>query len=211
MENDMIGDVNLLAILLAALAASLSPGPASLAIAGTSMARGRRAGLFLTMGIMIGSLAWSLAAALGLGAIMLANAWVFEIIRYAGAAYLLYLAWKSARSALSSKEVEIRAIDGRPMVLMARGAAIHITNPKSILFFGALYSIGMPAQASAMQLATVVGAVGLQATIVYSGYAVLFSAPPMTRFYLGLRRWFEGAFAIGFGLAGLKVATARLQ
>jgi len=85
----MVGDVNLLVILLAALAASLSPGPASLAIAGTSMARGRNSGLLLTAGIMVGSLAWSIAAALGLGAIMLANAWVFEIIRYAGAGYLL--------------------------------------------------------------------------------------------------------------------------
>lgn len=207
----MIGDVNLLAILLAALAASLSPGPASLAIAGTSMARGRRAGLFLTAGIMVGSLAWSVAAALGLGAIMLANAWVFEIIRYAGAAYLLYLAWNSARSALSSKEVKTKAITGGAAQLIMRGAALHITNPKSILFFGALYSIGMPADASPMQLATVVGAVGLQATIVYSGYAMLFSAPSMTRLYIGLRRWFEGAFAIGFGLASLKIATARLQ
>lgn len=207
----LMGDVNIVVILLAALAASLSPGPASLAIAGTSMARGRRAGLLLTVGIMIGSLAWSIAAALGLGAIMHANAWVFEIIRYAGAAYLLYLAYKSARSALSTKEVETKAIGGKPAVLVLRGAALHLTNPKSILFFGALYSMGMPSDASALQLAAVVGAVGLQATIVYFGYAMLFSAPSMTRLYLRSRRWFESVFAIGFGLAGLKVATARLQ
>ncbi|MEM8751016.1 MAG: LysE family transporter [Pseudomonadota bacterium] len=203
--------MNLVVILLAALAASLSPGPASLAIAGTSMARGRRAGLLLTVGIMVGSLAWSVAAALGLSAIMLANAWVFEIIRYAGAGYLLYLAYKSARSAFSAKDVNTKAIEGKASALVARGAALHITNPKSILFFGALYSMGMPADATTLQLATVVGAVGLQATVVYSGYAMLFSAPSMTRLYLNLRRWFEGAFAVGFGLAGLKVATARLQ
>jgi threonine/homoserine/homoserine lactone efflux protein len=207
----MVGDVNLLAILLAALAASLSPGPASLAIAGTSMARGRRAGLLLTAGIMVGSLAWSIAAALGLGAIMLANAWVFEIIRYAGAGYLIFLAWKSARSALSKKAVETKTIRGGPKTLIARGAALHITNPKSILFFGALYSIGMPQDATAVQLGAVVGAVGVQATLVYSGYAVLFSAPSMTRLYVRLRRWFEGVFAVGFAFAGFKVITARLQ
>ncbi|MGX9357452.1 LysE family translocator [Roseobacteraceae bacterium S113] len=207
----MVGEVNLVVILLAALAASLSPGPASLAVAGTSMARGRKAGLYLTAGIMIGSLTWSIAAALGLGAVMLANAWVFELIRYAGAGYLLFLAYKSARSALSSKDVETKAIDGTPKALISKGAALHITNPKSILFFGALYSMGMPTDATAWQLATVVGAVGLQASLVYSGYALLFSAPSMTRLYLSLRRWFEGAFALGFGLAGLKVATTRLQ
>ncbi|MEO9515483.1 MAG: LysE family translocator [Paracoccaceae bacterium] len=207
----MVGDVNLLAILLAALAASLSPGPASLAIAGTSMARGRRAGLLLTTGIMFGSLAWSIAAALGLGALMLANAWVFEIIRYAGAGYLIFLTWKSARSAMSKKAVETKAISGGPKTLIARGAALHITNPKSVLFFGALYSIGMPVDANALQLATVVGAVGLQATLVYTGYAVLFSAPSMTQLYVRLRRWFESVFAIGFAFAGFKVLTARLQ
>lgn len=206
-----MGDVNLVMILLAALAASLSPGPASLAIAGTSMARGRRAGLLLTVGIMVGSLAWSIAAALGLGAIMLANAWVFEIIRYAGAAYLMFLAYKSARSAFATKEVKTKAIEGKASTLVVRGAALHITNPKSILFFGALYSMGMPIDATPLQLATVVGAVGLQATCVYSGYALIFSTPSMTRMYLNLRRWFEGAFAVGFGMAGLKVATARLQ
>ena len=207
----MIGDVNLLAIMLAALAASLSPGPASLAVAGTSLARGRSAGLFLTAGIMIGSLTWSIAAALGLGAVMLANAWLFEIIRYAGAAYLLYLAWGAARSALSQKEIAPKSISGGAKALVARGAALHITNPKSVLFFGALYSIGMPADASAAQLAIVVAAVGLQATLVYSSYALLFSTPAATQTYLRLRRWFEGAFALGFAFAGLKVATARLQ
>lgn len=207
----MIGDVNLLAILLAALAASLSPGPASLAIAGTSMARGRRAGLFLTAGIMVGSLFWSVAAALGLGALMLAHGWVFEIIRYAGAGYLIYLAWRSARSALSLHTVETRTIGGSPTTLVMRGAALHITNPKSVLFFGALYSIGVPVDASAAQIATVVAAVGVQATLVYSGYALLFSAPSMTRLYVRLRRWFEGTFAAGFAFAGFKVMTARLQ
>lgn len=83
--------------MLAALAASLGPGPVSLAITGTSMARGHRAGLCLTAGIMVGSLAWSVADALGLGAVMLENAWVFEVVRYASAAYLNFLAWKSAK------------------------------------------------------------------------------------------------------------------
>ncbi|GGX71062.1 threonine efflux protein [Tateyamaria omphalii] len=207
----MIGDVNLIAILLMALAASLSPGPASLAIAGTSMARGRKDGLLLTAGVMAGSLAWSIAAALGLGAIMLAHSWVFEIIRYAGAGYLLFLAWKSARSALSRKDVVVNSINGTPTALVLRGLAIHITNPKSILFFGAMYSIGIPSNASAVELAIVVAAVGFQATLVYAGYALLFSAPSMTKIYLGLRRWFEGAFALGFSFASFKVVTARLQ
>ena len=104
-------EVNLPLILLAALIASISPGPATLALAGTSMASGRTSGLALASGITTGSLMWSLAAALGLGAVTLANAWVFELIRYFGAAYLMYLALKAARSALSSKDLERVAPD----------------------------------------------------------------------------------------------------
>lgn len=207
----MLGDVNLVMILMAALAASMSPGPATLAIAGTSMARGREAGLLLASGIILGSLTWSIAAAFGLGAVMLAHGWMFEFIRYAGAAYLLYLAWKAARSAMTEKVIETRSIAGSPRSLVARGAALHITNPKSVLFFGALYSIGVPVDATPLQLATVVAVVGLQSTVVFLGYAVLFSSDRMTRAYVRLRRLFEGAFAIGFAAAGLKIATARLQ
>lgn len=93
-------EVNLPLILLAALIASISPGPATLALAGTSMASGRTSGLALASGKTTGSLMWSVAAALGLGAVMLANAWVFELIRYFGAAYFMFLAYKAARSAL---------------------------------------------------------------------------------------------------------------
>ncbi|WP_367648667.1 LysE family translocator [Ruegeria arenilitoris] len=69
-------EINLPLILIAALISSVSPGPATLAVAGTSMASGRRSGLALASDIKTGSLMWSVAAALGLGAVMLANAWV---------------------------------------------------------------------------------------------------------------------------------------
>ena len=70
----MLLDINLPLILVAAFVAGASPGPATLAIAGTSMASGRTSGLALASGITAGSLIWSISAALGLGAIMLANA-----------------------------------------------------------------------------------------------------------------------------------------
>lgn len=202
---------NLLLILLAALVASASPGPATLAIAGTSMAFGRPSGLSLASGITTGSLIWSVSAALGLGAVMLANAWVFEVIRYFGAAYLMFLAYKSARSAFSRKEIETKSMTGSKATLFTKGLLLHVTNPKAILFFGSLYSLGVPAGSSIGELAIVIAAVGIQSLVVFHGYAILFSSMAMTRLYLRLRRWFEGAFAIGFGAASFKILTARLQ
>ena len=66
------------------LIAGGSPGPATLAIAGTAMSRGRRNGFFVSLGILAGSASWGLAAVFGLSAIMLANVWMFELLRYAG-------------------------------------------------------------------------------------------------------------------------------
>ena len=80
-------------ILVAAFVATASPGPATLAIAGTSMNSGRRHGMAIALGILTGSFIWSLSAAFGMAALMYANAWLFDLLRYFGAAYLLFLAY----------------------------------------------------------------------------------------------------------------------
>jgi len=113
----MIGHIHLTLIMVAAFIAVASPGPAVLAIAGTSMKAGRRSGLIFASGVTTGSLTWSVGAAAGLSAVMLANAWLIEAIRYFGAAYLLFLAFKSARSALTPG---IAAVQGWPR--LRRGA-----------------------------------------------------------------------------------------
>jgi len=207
----MHADVNLPLILLAALVATASPGPATLAIAGTSMASGRRYGLALAAGVTTGSLAWSVAAAAGLSVVMLANAWVFEVLRYAGAAYLLFLAFKSARSALRPGAAPaIKTAAPSLATAYRRGLLLHLTNPKAILFFGSLYAVGVPAGTSPASLALVIAAVGLQSFALFHGYALLFSSPPLARGYAKLRRWFEAAFAAAFAFAGIKILTARL-
>lgn len=154
---------------------------------------------------------WSAAAAAGLSAIMMAHVWMLEAVRYFGAGYLLFLAFKSARAALSQKASSAKQMQGTPRALYFKGLMLHLTNPKAILFFGSLYSIGVPATISPMQLAFIVAIVGMQNFVLFHVYALLFSNPWLSKGYLRLRRWFESAFAIGFGLAGAKILTARLQ
>lgn len=207
----MIDPASLAIILSAGLVASASPGPATLSIAATSMQQGRAKGLAFASGVMTGSLTWSFGAALGLGTLMMANAWVFEMLRYFGAAYLMFLAWKSARSALASRDQAGRVMP--PMSLRkawSKGLALHLTNPKAILFFGSLYAIGLPADATWGTLGVVIAALGIQSAIVFHGYAILFSSPRIAAGYMRLRRWFEAGFALAFGAAGIKVLTTRL-
>jgi threonine/homoserine/homoserine lactone efflux protein len=92
-----------------------------------------------------------------------------------------------------------------------RGLLLHLTNPKAILFFGALYAVGVPAGTSPAALALVIAAVGLQSFALFHGYALLFSSPPLAAGYAKLRRWFEAIFAVAFAAAGLKILTARLS
>src|SRR3546814_17381062 len=87
------------------------------------MASGRRYGLALAAGVMTGSLTWSIAAAAGLSAIMLANAWAFEALRYAGAAYLLFLAFKSARAALTAGAPALR---DRKSVVSGKSVSVRV-------------------------------------------------------------------------------------
>ena len=188
-----------------------SPGPATLSIAGTSMEHGRRAGLIFALGILVGSASLGLAAAFGMSAVMLANAWAFELIRYGGAAYLMFLAYKSAKSALrpgTAAPIGMQHKSARRA--FGKGLALHLTNPKAILFFGSLYAVGVPVGAPPSVLVTVIMAVGVQSAIIFHGYAILFSSAVMVRGYQKMRRGFDALLALGFGFAGFKILTARL-
>ncbi|MGU3664552.1 LysE family translocator [Methylobacterium sp. A49B] len=175
------------------------------------MQAGRRAGLALALGVATGSLAWSVAAAVGLAAIMVSSAWAFEAMRYVGAAYLLFLAYKSARSAILGSTRTVQAkLEPSFARSYAKGLALHLTNPKPVLFFGSLYTLGISHQTAPLDLVLVIVAIGVQNTLTFSLYAWLFSNGRVSRGYVRLRRWFEGAFASVFAGAGLKVLTARI-
>ena len=208
----MLGDINLPLIMVAALIATISPGPATLAIAGTSMASGRRAGCVLAAGIFTGSCAWSLSAALGLAAVMVAHGWIIEMVRYGGAAYLLFLGVKSALAAIRNKPLVVAPVTARSLRrTYMKGLLLHLTNPKAILFFGSLFAVGVPPGTPVHLLGGVIVAVACQSLFFFMLCAVVFSSPPAVAFYIRMRRPLEAGFALAFGAAGLKILTARLD
>lgn len=207
----MITTIPLLPLLLGWALAGASPGPATLAISGTAMAHGRTSGLIIAAGIVAGSASWGIAAALGVSALMLANAWVFEIIRYAGAAYLGYLALKSLRRASKSTGPGPNA--GPPMGqnrLFAKGALLHLTNPKAILAWGSIFSIALPPGANPADIWQLFALLIATSACVFLGYGVLFSTPTIARTYRKLHRLFDAAFGLFFGAVAVKILTADL-
>ena len=134
---------------------------------------------------------------------------MLNTVRYCGGAYLIWLTFKSLQSTMVPSAGKISDMPA-PRGHFMSGIALHITNPKPILFSGKLFSIGVPASTSADELALVVIIIGLNNAAVFFTYAFLFSNGTMARAYARARRWFEGVFAALFGRAGVQILTMRL-
>lgn len=137
----MLDLVTLLTFAAAAFALAVTPGPDMLLIMTRSVAQGRTAGFITLAGISAGCYFHALVAGLSLSGVLLLAPVMFEIIRWAGAAYLLYLAVQALRGAGGFQPP---AKDGRqsaiPLtVLFRQGLLTNILNPKVALFFLALF------------------------------------------------------------------------
>src|SRR5207244_3653214 len=124
---------------VACLALTATPGPDMLLIASRSIGQGRAAGFATLAGIQAGTYCHALAAALGLSQLFLAVPVAYDVVRYAGAAYLLYLAWKTIRSqpaAPAPADGSGRAPIG---ATFGQGLLTNLLNPKMALFVLALF------------------------------------------------------------------------
>ena len=185
-----------------------SPGPATLTISGTSMAHGRGMGLQLASGVIVGSAMWGIAAALGFSAIMMSNVWLFNVIRVLGATYLLYLAVKSLVSAWKSTQAKPQSVSR--VGAFGKGLMLHLTNPKAVLGWGAIYAVALTPDAQPISVVLLFCALTLTSMAVFWGYAIIFSSAPVARGYARLKRWFDLTFGVLFGAASLKLLTTKL-
>lgn len=150
----------------AALALTMTPGPDMLLIASRSAAQGRVAGLATWAGIAAGTYFHALAAALGLSQLFLAVPVAYDIVRYIGAAYLLYLAWGAftANTPTNPKTTKKRA--NQTVTRMFRqGFLTNLLNPKMAIFVLALFPQFVTPQSGSvalqiMVLATVLNGIG---------------------------------------------------
>ncbi len=191
--------------------ATASPGPSNLSIMSIAMHTGRGSAITFAAGVLSGSLVWALLAALGLSAALTRYSNLVFAIKIMGGLYLLWLAFRSARSAwtpqLSHAPTASRGESSLQLYL--RGLGLHLTNPKAILAWVAIVSLALPPGAGTFHaLWIVAGCMGIGA-LVFGGYAVLFSTPLARQVYRAARRWLEGALAVVFAVAGIKLLLSR--
>jgi RhtB (resistance to homoserine/threonine) family protein len=128
--------LNFPAFLLAALALCAMPGPDCMYVLGRTMAQGRRAGVVSALGITAGASVHVLAAALGLSAFLAASASAFVVLKYIGAAYLIYLGVQSFRNTGSLAATAEHTLAWRQdRTLFLQGLLTDVLNPKVALFF----------------------------------------------------------------------------
>lgn len=190
----------------------LSPGPNVLAVMGTAMEEGRRAGVTLAAGMVSGTLVWGVMTLVGLTTLLTFYASALTIIKFAGAAYLLWLAYKSFRAAISDTAAKPSAIQGskRNHGLYLRGLAIQLSNPKAALTWIAIMSLAVRDGGPVwVGLAAVAGCLAISLAG-HMAYALLFSAPPVGKIYLRVRRWIQGGLGLFFCFASWKLASSRL-
>ena len=191
--------------LLAALGLLLIPGPSVLYIITQSVAQGRRAGLASVLGIELASLTHAVAAALGLSALLLTSALAFSVVKYLGAAYLIYLGVRTLLARDESHRPPVQAPKSSAQ-LVAQGFLVNLLNPKTALFFYAfLPQFVNPSRGAAVGQILLLGALFvLLASCTDSLYALLSSTVGkfLTRkaHFRHIQRYVMGSVYIVLGL-----------
>ena len=202
---------SILLSLSAVMLALMSPGPNILAVIGTSMNVGRQHGAALAIGVALGSFLWALIAVLGLTALLTAYAGVLVVIKIIGGSYLLWLGYKSFKSAYTHKDISAapdEIIKAKRAYFM-RGLTVQMTNPKAALAMTAIVTIGVQGQAPVWVSAVLVIGISLLSLIGHLAYAYAFSTQSVVGIYLKSRRWVESALGAFFCFAGIKLLTDR--
>lgn len=199
---------------LGVLAAQISPGPNLAAVASVALAQGRRPALFVVTGISSGMLIWSVATALGLGALIEAFPLSLLVLKFVGGGYLLFLGVKAARSTFANSGTPAFRPDHRPLSdrkAWRRGVLVLLTNPKAALMWAAVASFLFGQGLSAWHVLAFGPMGALSGLVIYGCYAMLFSTPAAMRGYARFTRWFEGIFAAAFGLMGASLVWAGIS
>jgi threonine/homoserine/homoserine lactone efflux protein len=193
------------------LLAIASPGPNVLAVIGTSMHVGRGAGISVATGVAAGSFCWAVMTVAGLTALLAAYAPLLTAIKIFGGFYLLWLAYKAFNAATSSGGPDAMALSGEPRSAAgyaARGFTIQMSNPKAMLAWIAIISLGLGTGAPIWVGIMIVVGTSLLSLGLHILYAVCFSTPAMIRIYLKARRPIQATLGAFFGVAGLRLVLS---
>ena len=210
----MFGLPNLSIFLLAALILLITPGPAVLYIVARSLDQGRLAGFVSVLSIEVGNFVHVLAATLGLSAILVSSSMAFSIVKYLGAAYLVYLGVRRILARDTSHEPTTFRRQ-RLIHIFRQGVLVAILNPKTALFFFAFLPqfVDSSKGSFTLQLLTLGCLFVLMAIVTDSLYALLAGTIGQwlksSRSFMQFERYLVGTVYIGLGVIAALTDTKR--
>lgn len=198
---------NLILVTLAGLALSISPGPSMLYILSRSIGQSRAAGLASAVGLALGGVFLAVLTAVGLASIFKYSDTVYNLVRYIGAAYLIYLGLQMF-STSDNKNTEVKQIK-KPEPLrriVFQGVIVECLNPKTILFFMAFLpqfvdvaSGSVTTQLLVLGMLVPLTAVPSDVLVAWTGGSLAKKLSESKRMHNFLQ-WLGGIFLIGLGL-----------
>ena len=198
----------LLGFALVSLGIALTPGPNMIYLISRSITQGPAAGIVSLGGVALGFVFYMLCAAFGITALLFAVPYAYDALRFAGAAYLLWLAWQAVKpNGRSPFQVRKLQVDG-PRKLFAMGFVTNLLNPKIAMLYLALLPQFIDPAASVLTQSLALGAIQIVISVGVNAMIAL-AAGSIARFlgtrpsWLLVQRWLMGTV-----LAGLAVKMA---
>jgi threonine/homoserine/homoserine lactone efflux protein len=201
----MVDSHRLLLFLGAATLLAIAPGPGMLYVLARSMAGGRREGVLSSMGTCLGGMVHVVAAATGLSLVLAASATAFALVKYAGAAYLIYLGIRMVLGAKSEDSVQTSPARKSPFW---QGVATEVLNPKTALFFLALIPQFVDHHHAVMSQFLLLGAISVVLNTSADLIVTFLAAPIGERLRSSAKLRQRQRMATGFALIGLGAYVA---
>jgi threonine/homoserine/homoserine lactone efflux protein len=208
----MFGIHDLSLFILSGLLLNIMPGPDSLLIMTRSATQGRRAGVAATMGIGTGTMVHVLAAAVGLSAILATSATAFMIVKYIGAAYILYMAVGLLLSKRKGAAVAVAVPPLPYRKIYLQGLLTNVLNPKVAIFFLAFVPQFIDAGAANKPLAFIIlGCIFNFNGILWSVALAVFTSMASARLKVspGVSLWLNRVTGGLFVWLGIKLALSK--
>jgi threonine/homoserine/homoserine lactone efflux protein len=206
--------------------AVVTPGPDFVVVVQAATSRSRRHGAMTATGVSCAILLWATGSMVGLSVLLARLSWLYDVVRLAGAGYLVVLGvrtlWSSRRAGRSEvadprasgdpgrvRDPGERRVSGGLLRSWRAGFLTNAGNPKAVVFFGSLMGALLPARASAGERIVVIALIVTVAWMWYLLVAALFGAAPVARVYRRVRRWVDRVTAAVLIVLGGRLALDR--